>query len=1402
MHRRPDRGRRPAGISIGVAIGITAVLALLRLLSTGGGTATAAPACRPLQGDVFTVCLVGGCDYTNVQDAVDAASEGDVIKVAEGVYTGVQSRPAPPDYAHPPASGLITQVVYISKSVTIRGGYTTTDGFAEPPDPEAHPTTLDAQGKGRVMCVTGPSASSGQANSPTVEGLRITGGDADGLRGSPTSVNYDAGGGVYVISATATFSGSRVFGNHADDEGGGLYLYESDVALTDNAVLDNSGRYGSGLSLRYSDATLTGNSITSNDDDAGVYLWHSNAVLDGNTIAFNKDGVWLWDSKATLSDNTIAANTDTGVWLDGSVLTLTSNSFLSHTNGYGGGLYASTENPSTLTAISNTFRANSAWQGAGLWLGDASATLINNVFVANTADDEGGGLHAGYGGPVTLIGNTFISNSAGLGGGACLWDNDATLISNTFRANTATMTGGGLFHHFGGTEATLISNTFIANTAADDGGGAYLYGDVASLSGNAFIANTSRDYGGGGATIKADIATLKRNTFISNSATSDRGYGDGGGLWLRADYSGTLSDNRFVSNAASDDGGGIHVYNSDNVELVNNLVANNQAGREGSGVHVEDSTIRLLHTTIARNGPVGPAARDDGDGSGIHLSDGSTAVLTNTILVSHTVGITVAAGSTARLGATLWGTGPWANSTDWAGAGTILTGTVHLWGDPAFIDPDAGDYHIGPASAAVDAGVDAGVSHDIDDDDRPFDGDRDGSAEFDVGADELTPHLTISKLATPDPVAPGASLTYTIRITNTGHLTLTATVTDTLPIHILPGQTAGGTAILPGGPIAWTPVTIAPHRVWTETVVVTVDVGYAGPLTNVVEVTTEQGITGITSVTVNVPPSAPSLISPQDGAIISDTTPTLIWGASPGAVGYLLSFEGVISDVGDVTEFTTGVLTDGAYTWTVAAYDALHHASGYAAAWSFTVDATVPHVTEVSPVDGATGVPRNAPIVAGFSEAMDTAGVSYLITPTVAGLAETWQDDDSRLNLTHDELTADTHYTITISSGSDLVGNPLGDVPYTWAFTTSVVSAPEANLSLDKDRIGTGDIIAGERITYTLTVTNAGPTAPVTATVVDDFSDAVALAGISGEGCVWTPGETGVTCTVLDVVTGTPSVVTLVVTTSRSYSGVLSNAATVSPAGGVVDPTPDNDSSGPVTVTIMTHVANQRPVAHAGADQVVEVSTTVILDGSDSYDPDGHTPLTYGWRQTGGTPPVLLSSTTISQPTFTAPGTPAILTFTLTVTDSYGLPALAPDQAIVTVTQPDIRIYLPLVMRDSCREVLRHYAPSGVSRARAVSPVKPTARASRPDSARPDPVGTASDTVPPGRGFRLQITTLRQAITSPCNSTLPTWPAMVVATVFCSTRSRRCLRQTIPSPLVCPLLLPTRGCLDFPSRSV
>lgn len=95
------------------------------------------------------------------------------------------------------------------------------------------------------------------------------------------------------------------------------------------------------------------------------------------------------------------------------------------------------------------------------------------------------------------------------------------------------------------------------------------------------------------------------------------------------------------------------------------------------------------------------------------------------------------------------------------------------------------------------------------------------------------------------------------------------------------------------------------------------------------------------------------------------------------------------------------------------------------------------------------------------------------------------------------------------------------------------------------------------------------------------------------------------------------------------------------------------------------------PVASVSASQSVQVDDIVTLDGTASSDPDGATPLSYTWTQIGG--PSVTFSPNISTTTFSAPSTPAILTFTLTVTDTSDLTSV-PVTTTVTVTDKPIQI--------------------------------------------------------------------------------------------------------------------------------
>ncbi len=668
------------GIPLVLSTGV--VLALLWLLGGHSMPVAAEQVAVPLPAPstAITVCLGGDCDYDSIQVAVDAASSGDWIKVAQGAYTDVHVRAG------------ITQVVYISKSVIIQGGYTTTN-WSEP-SPATLPTILDAGEQGRGISVIGDGIV------VTLDGLRVTAGDAT-LGGGPSG-SPDVGGGIYIDSDDCTVANSWVYSNTAVS-GGGVYVYESDDAmLMNSAIYSNTASFGGGVYVyRGQNASLVDNDIYSNitsSSGGGVYLHLTgDPILMGNEVFSNTShsnggGVYLgsvWGS-TVLSGNVVHHNT-----VDG---------------GSGGGIHGMSSNGVDLTG--NTVHNNTvSAQGGGIHLsGCRGATLTDNVVYENYGNSNGGGIFIG-----------------GVGSDSTI------LVGNVVYSNTIQLYGGGLYIHQG-RWIQLLDNLIYGNTASTNNGGGIFFGSTegAVLAGNEIYNNTGI-YGGGLYLYNADDATVTSNNVHDNEAVQ---------------------------------GGGIYVYISDDVILTNNLLAENRLAGPGVGVGlvVNKSTVRSMHNTVARN--------TVGDKEGIYVGNGATLWMTNTILVSHTTGIRVTAGSTATLEATLWGTGAWANSADWIDEGMLITGTLNWWQAPGFVG--GSDYHLNATSAAIDVGVDAGVMDDLDGQSRPCYG------GYDLGADEWCP-LEVMKSATPDEVKQGEQFTYTLLLTNTTDAVIVVDVSDALP---------------------------------------------------------------------------------------------------------------------------------------------------------------------------------------------------------------------------------------------------------------------------------------------------------------------------------------------------------------------------------------------------------------------------------------------------------------------------------------------------------------------------------------------------------------------------------------------------------------------------------------------
>jgi hypothetical protein len=397
------------------------------------------------------VCA-SGCPYTIIQDAIDAAEPEDSILIAAGTYSDLNTL------------GGLSQIAYITKSLTLRGGYSPDFNTW---DPATYITTLDATSAGRAIYANGHTEL-------TLVGLHLTNGNATGLGGDWSNDN-DAGGAVFIKGGIVTMTNctvensiagqSRIRPSHTMAQGGGIYIDSStSTTLTHNLIRNNiaatvAGDYtgwGGGIALYFSDILLEENTIKGNiattlsfGEGGGVLVYGGTVTLKNNTITFNTAS----QSQATF----ISAGYGGGIRAY-SPVTITGNLIADNTAGYrwghGGGL--SLEGAAVLTdnqILRNLSSTNQSGTGGGLFLfGGKNALISGNLFEDNLGGEKGGGIYLDEGSP-TLSENIIRGNRAsmlgfGQGGGLYLDDAPAHLVNNQIIENIAsgsTASGGGCF---------------------------------------------------------------------------------------------------------------------------------------------------------------------------------------------------------------------------------------------------------------------------------------------------------------------------------------------------------------------------------------------------------------------------------------------------------------------------------------------------------------------------------------------------------------------------------------------------------------------------------------------------------------------------------------------------------------------------------------------------------------------------------------------------------------------------------------------------------------------------------------------------------------------------------------------------------------------------------------------
>ena len=249
------------------------------------------------------------------------------------------------------------------------------------------------------------------------------------------------GGGVFIISVTAVFSGTNVFANNFARFGGGVSALNSVTTFSGtNMFIGNRAMQGGALKF------------------SGLLDINGNTTFEGNQVVRSGGGIFINESSSLSAQG---------------VITLVDN-----VARLGGGIYVQSNS-------SAHFRGSILFRGQ-------TATVF-------------GGAIAGIGCNISFDGETTIEdNSAMYGGGIGSLDSMVTLNGSTsINRNVGGGLGGGILA-VSSTIVFTGEAEILLNMADQDGGGCILSRSILSIAGNMTFDNNEAEFNGGGMILSGD----------------------------------------------------------------------------------------------------------------------------------------------------------------------------------------------------------------------------------------------------------------------------------------------------------------------------------------------------------------------------------------------------------------------------------------------------------------------------------------------------------------------------------------------------------------------------------------------------------------------------------------------------------------------------------------------------------------------------------------------------------------------------------------------------------------------------------------------------------------------------------------------------------------------------------